>query len=282
MSDEKKSLRERILSLMTFRRAAGMESELSDQDLRNAIDAALRAVEPAYLGIDAVFPADGAVVYAVSPENEVEMYRRAYSVSEGTVTLKESRERVHLVATYEPVVASAATDAGCDCGSAEGDAEMAEKKDRIKALIDCPKTPFAAGFEAALEALSDEQLTALEAHYAEPEPEPKVEEPKVEEPKPLTEEQFLAAAPESIRQLVSRQRAADTTKKDSLLAALKGKQDAYSETELSSMSIESLEKLARVAKVTEVDFSGRAAPRQLESDAVPAPPSLIERLGAKK
>jgi hypothetical protein len=91
----------------------------------------------------------------------------------------------------------------------------------------------------------------------------------------LTEEQFLASAPESIRSLIADKKAQDEATKTALVASLKAAQSEYTEDELSAMDIKSLERLSKVAKVDDaapVNFIGRGVPRTAADANTYAPP----------
>lgn len=291
----RRTLRERLLALISFRSGAS-EADLSDADLRNALERVLRATEPGFLGVDSVYPSDTQVVYAVAPEDTLILYRRSYSVAaDGAVTLADDKEQVRPITRYEPVTAQSATASGtpepaaaeappnCGCDgnrTAEEGAKM-NKQERVKALIACPKTPFTDADAAMLEGLSDERLDAYEAHFNKVE----VGETKAKaEPTPAkTEEQFLAEAPEPIRAIVAEHKAAQAAKKTALVATLMGAQDVYTEAELQALDTATLEKLAKIAKpATATDFSGRGVPRHAEDEVVPAAPSLVDRIKARK
>jgi hypothetical protein len=88
-----------------FRAAEGE----SDVDLRRVLDAALRAIEPGYLGIDEVFPDEGAVIYSTMPKDVVLLYKRAFAIgSDGVVTFVGERQQVQVTTEYEPVAAATA------------------------------------------------------------------------------------------------------------------------------------------------------------------------------
>lgn len=146
----------------------------------------------------------------------------------------------------------------------EGDNMKFTKEQRqevIRTLVADKHSGFAAGDEKQLEVASDDRLEAFrvaaEARSKE------VKESK--EPKQLTEEDFMRLAPESLRTLITRTQAAETSRKAELVAALKTCQEEYSESELSAMNLEQLERVGRLAKLEEVEppmsFAGRAIPR---------------------
>jgi hypothetical protein len=89
-----------------------------------------------------------------------------------------------------------------------------------------------------------------------------------------TEDGFLAAAPQSIRDIVAGNKATLAAKTDALIGQLKTAQSAFTEEELKAKPIGELEKLAALAKVeAPADYSGRGIPRYAqESPASFAPP----------
>ncbi len=303
MERGKPGLLERIAAMLRIRSGQG-EEDLSDMDLRDGIDRALRAEEPGYLGIEAVFPNKNEVVYAVAPEDDLVLVLRTYAVdADGAVALTGGRQEVKPEVTFVPVAAA-------ECGCPETGEERMKKDERIKALIACEHTPFTEADAELLAAASDEQLTSYEDHgkklaeapaptapVVEPDPaapaapitEPKGEEDGEDEEgleaKPLTEEEYLAQPeiPDSIREMVARHKATDAKRQAELLAALTDAQAEYTEEELKAMDVPQLERLARMAKavVPEPDYTGNGVPRvAADADAIPKPPSLTERYRA--
>lgn len=169
---------------------------------------------------------------------------------------------------------------------------MHRNASRIKALIDCSKTPWTTDDQPYLESLSDERLAALEAHraaliapVAATATEPVQAAAATSETKtPQTADEFLAIAPQEIKDLVAQARAAETKKRDAAMATLRaagvfGKDGSpWTEDELKKQSTDMLEKIAAVAgaKTTStdgVDFSLRGTPRAASAaDDEKAPP----------
>lgn len=287
----------------------------SDQDLRDALDSALRATEPGYYGVIAVYPDDNLVVYGVAPEEEFILYRRGFKIkTDGAVNLADKKEEVHAVTRFEPVTASA-TCGGCGqalSGSSSAsppakDTEMEKKKkDRVAAIIATEKTCFKAEDAPILEQLSDERLTAMEQHIekvkaAEADAKKKEDETKAAEKKKAEDEAKAAAAkagektPEQerteffakhpdIEEVVTQHKAAQTAKKNDLVASLKEPVKAsYTEEELKALSVEDLEKLAGLVLKPKPDFTGAGGPRKEGDDkAIPAPPDMKTRVLAMR
>lgn len=111
----------------------------------------------------------------------------------------------------------------------------------------------AAAIKAATDRVSSEAEKAIKAA-----------ESKIRQlEKAPTEEEWLKAAPASIRDLIERQRKQDEEKKNSLVDVLKAAQAEYTEEELKAMEVTQLERMSRVLKIESqpVDFSGRELPR---------------------
>lgn len=81
---------------------------------------------------------------------------------------------------------------------------------------------------------------------------------------PKTAEEFIASAPEGIREQFSEGQRILKGRKDTLVKVLsEHKSKAYSKEELEKMPLADLERIARIANVAtaeDVDFSGRGAP----------------------
>lgn len=254
--------------VLTFR--PSQEESVTDRELRAALEAALFAIEPGFLGVDSVDLTKSKVIYAVMPEQAVQLFWRSYSLgADNAVTLADDREEVREVRRFEPLTANqpAPPASPCGCGgstqlaaaAAESEGNMT-KKERVDALIASKK--FGEADRASLEAMSDEGLNAIEAVSVAAE---QRGDPVAPPAAPLTEEQkeaaFLASAPQSIRDLIARQKAQDETRRVNLVASLKTCQKAYTEAELNAMPVGQLEKLAAIAipEVPATDYSIRAA-----------------------
>jgi hypothetical protein len=110
----------------------------------------------------------------------------------------------------------------------------------------------------------------------------------------LTPEQieanWLAGAPQSVRDLVARQKAAEAGRKSLLVSQLKTAQSVYTEADLNAMTLETLEKTASLLKVApvtnDIDFGVRGAFRDNASNddemTVPAAPDLMGAVRAAR
>jgi hypothetical protein len=277
--------------------------EMSDMDFREELQDTLRATVPGFIGVDSVYPETSQVVYACVPGHELEMWRVSFTKEPtGAIMLGDDAEQVEKVTQFMPVGSyeegRAASSCGCGkpkdselASTEEGDAMDPKKAARVKALMAKPKSPFKKEDEAGLLTLSDEALTCMEAHAEDPEPEPepepkpepKPEEVKVEAPKVLSEDDYLAQAPDSIKEIVENHKKVQATKRVTLISGLKAAQGTYSEDELKAMSVDQLEKLDTLVKAQapKKDFSGAGAPRAAASEddnKAPKPIDMAERI----
>jgi hypothetical protein len=297
----KRSLKDRFLALVGIR-AALSPADMSDVDIRSAIDKALRASEPGYLGIERVYPDKGLVVFAIAPGDKVQLIRNKFKVAEdGTVTFGTKRVEVRSIQQYEPVTAAedgGETETGCGCKDKqtpptvnEG-AQSMDKKAIVQALIKSKKNPYTEADAAVLEQMSETTLKALqEADEKAPAPETPAPAPAPAPTTPTTpstptpEETraaFLAANPD-VAEIINVHKAQQTARRNELVTALKGAQSVYTEAELQTRSIDELEKLATLAKAptAPVDFAARGVSRPTpEDDRIPPPGDLIAALKA--
>ena len=304
--------------LKSFKDEVVDAADVSDREVFNLLDTALRAVEPGYLGVDEVFSADGFVVYAVMPADRFMLLRRSFTVGEdGSVALGDDAEEVQRVQSIEPVtVASAVTpkpSCGCDghpspttAVPATAGEPIMNKTERIAALVASKKLGPAMTAKV-LEAMPDDQIAAIEASVqATPEPEapapaptpapvvsaaaPPVVAPTapvVAGASPATAEAYISAAPADMQDALREGLRMATEKRNGVIASLKasGRCD-YSDAELAAMSTHGLERLAKLAAVpppvqAPVDFAGIGMPRfNGSNDTIDPPPSLIDNIRA--
>jgi hypothetical protein len=257
-------------------------------ELFGMVSDALYAAEPGFMWLDDIKPDDSLAIYWVRPEDRDVMYTRKFSIDNGVVTLDAEKTEVEYVRELKPVAAATAsqptTASSCSCGGAKHAEQNTQKEDdamtkaeRITALMATPK--FKVFSRSTLELLTDEQLTTFEteAKTSATQPEIQVTTATVAEPstretvesvlKAMNEDDFLACAPKSIRDLVQNEKARETTERTTIVAALKTNQKEFSETELTAMPIEQLRKLSKVCnvQVPDIDFSGRGVPRDPET-----------------
>ena len=175
--------------------------------------------------------------------------------------------------------------AACGCNQRrQGENNMGLTKEKraeiIAALVTDKHSGFKEGDEPFLETAADDRLTefkaAAENRKTQAEAHEKLENEKIStdaknkvledrlktaEQKP-TKEQWLEQAPDEIRDLLDRQRAADDQKKDELVTALKTAQSEYTEDELKAMSIPDLERMQKLVGKPAPNYAGRAIPQQ--------------------
>lgn len=154
--------------------------------------------------------------------------------------------------------------AACGCGGHTMTLE--QKAELVKQLVADKHSGFTAEDEAMLATASDTRLESFRVAA-----EARAKEVKAAQeaaaPRTLTEEEFMKVAPSELKDLISRTKAADTSRKADLVAGLKAAQDEYTESELSAMPLETLERMGRVAKLVEEkpNYEGRAIPRSASS-----------------
>lgn len=325
---KKRTLRQRFMDLLnSWRGADGM----SDVELRDALDRALRSTVPGYIGIAAVFADEKQVVYGSAPEESLDFWRCSYTAgSDGTVSLADAREKVKRVEKWEamsaePTANTQRTACGCQGGAEatttaastpanpQGDTHM-DKAQRIKALIDNPKTPWKAADQSYLEGMSEDRLKEVEQHAAPAEEDPTKKKenegqpaavPQQQQTTPAatpaaqpqqvaaaateeTEEQQIAKLPKSLRAMVERAQASERARKTALITTLKSAQTEYTEQELQDMPIDGLERMSRLLQaevdVPAADFTGRGFPRAAAAvgDYLSNPPSGYDKALEKR
>lgn len=169
--------------------------------------------------------------------------------------------------------------------------EKTTRAELIAALVTDKYSGFKDGDEAILEAASDARLeefrvaaeatkstagkiTTMETEQRNTAARLKVAEERIKtSEQTLSEDEFIARAPESIKKVLEARQAEETALKASLVSQLK---DLGGETEeqLKKKTIPELQTLAQYARVKVLDFSGRGAPveRNASSKASYAPP----------
>jgi hypothetical protein len=155
----------------------------------------------------------------------------------------------------------------------------APRAEVIAALVTDKYSGFKNGDEAILEAASDARLeefkaatsaakSAAEAHarleteHRNVSARLKVAEERIKEAESeMTEEQFIARAPESIKATLNEIKAAEAAERAALVGALKAL-TVNTEEDLKKKTTDELKTLAKYARVQVPDFSGRALPRE--------------------
>lgn len=280
----------RILSQFGVRAAAPAPGEQSDTDLRKAIEKALLASGVKSSMVDAVFPESMTVIYCeMQTDAPWVWYSRTYSVAEdGTINLADDAQRVEPMMRYEPVgeqpvetepenepseyeerelaaakssMAATSASGGCGCKSTgeghpaqaqRGERSMSKAKELAAALIACGRSPFAESDAAALEAFGEARLAELIGKF-QAAPQPDAQEP-------LTEEGWMARAPEALRSMVGRFKAAEQAHRAALITSLVKAQQEFTAEQLTSKPTEELTALGRLLRLGEPvrDYTGIA------------------------
>lgn len=299
---DKRGLRERLADLVKFRGNAGENGAMSDADLRNMIDTAIRAVEPGYWGIDSVYPDQNLVVYSVMPEDRFIMYQRGYTITDNTVTLNDDRTEVEPVLTFTPVAATSShqppTVAAPSCGCATGGNAMTRDQ-RIAALITNSKGRFVETDRTWLANVPEERLKTLEMASPDGEPipgaptrtdtpppqqppTPQAPPPQAppQQPPPRDAESYFASLPKSVADSIKQgMRIAEQRKQASIKALKDTNRCKLTDAQMNEMTQDELDNLMELAGVStqpqSVDFSVNQ-PRDLASqNEVQAPPDFF-------
>lgn len=171
------------------------------------------------------------------------------------------------------------TAADCGCGgegrAAEGEGEKDMcKKELVAKILAKKKSLFVADDAEVLESFSEERLKALAEAKEESDPPPAAPE--------VTREKVLSLFPD-IAAVLARDKAAGEARHAALVTALKtAAKDVYTDDELKAMSVDQLEKVVKVAGASAPvkDFSGGLPRAASESEAIPPPPNMGERIKA--
>jgi len=254
----------KMLTKVVSRLVGNRDSSLDDR--RRQLRSALEKKHPGggYLYVEDM--REESVIYMLEQsKGPNKLLKMSYSVNdEGVVSLgSETPEEVVLVTDYVPVT------------NEKKDEKGAETMDKAAMIAKLMENGWTADDKSTLETLSEKQLERMLPKTEEPKKEePKKEEPKTpktnaaepdkEEPKKsVTAEEFLAAAPESVREVLQSGLAMHEDQKSKLVAGLKANTRCeYTEEELKGMNLQQLQRLAKLAQV-EVSFAG--------NDITPAP-----------
>lgn len=262
--------------------SAQSEDAVSDNALRDALWAALRADEPAFEGVVEVFASEGLVIYATSPEGAIQLWRRGFTLDAGSVTLADEKELVEAVTKFEPA-AAASCGSGCRCNHEENETMDNETKTLVASLIAASRGRYEAGDAEALAGFGVPRLTAMLAAVQEAEevvvddedddataPKPDVVPDPVEDGSVT----LPAAEVEALRKLAAERRAEQAKERESLVAAVAAVTDVWTKAELAAMSVDDLRRLAK-ALPRPRDYSGRGVPLESTDAAAPPPPDVF-------
>lgn len=288
----KRNEEEQMKSNVSIMTAIGMKVlELSHDQVRsqlsmclnNEYKVSLPGQPSTYCWVREVY--DDNVIYEYSGNGKTSVYQQSYSVSDNDqVSLVGDPIEVKQVVSYEPVVKSNVA-GEIPAEQKQEDISTMEKKARVDALIKA-NIGFAESDREELMKTHDsildkvektsqsvgESAKALETVKAE------VVELKANvQKKPQTAEEYIAAAPAEMQEMLGSGLKLHKAQKTTLVEGLKAnKRNKFSEAELTSKSTDELIKLNELAQ-TEVDYSGRGIqePKVNESaNKVPAMPTV--------
>lgn len=266
-----------------FRAEVSSDPGTSDIELRRALDDALRAVEPGYMGIDEVFPDVGEVVYATSPTGEWKTFVRKFTVDgDGKPTIAAKSEEVVAETVYKKasgtVIQPTAAAGTCGCGGNHPPKGTAAMKEATKNFIASSGGKFTEADAAFLDAIPEDKLGLLMIKPAEtpapaaPAAAPVVVPPvaapvaaaaaPVATPAPVNMDDWKKTAPKEVLDLLAREQTRVAAQRTTLITNLKAAQTVYTEAELTAKPTEELEKLSTLmlGDLT-ADYSGVGLPR---------------------
>ncbi len=263
------------------------DEHLSDSDMRAAINAALDKAESEFFFILAVFPDTGEVVFERGFTGS--LFRREFSIgSDGTVSLGSDVTPVRPVTQFVPVE----IDTGEPTDNSESTIQenAMNKEELVSALIANAASQFTDDDRDWLMTLEEPQLSRMAPVVSEdvfPEVQPKVVEGPVVEPMvepvvevvddPVTTEDYIAAAPEEVKEVLNEGIKMHRARKDQIVTALVANaRNKFSKEDLEAKSLTELESIASLA--TDITFAGNAPTLSVQSDddAVPEPPQLFD------
>lgn len=271
--------------LTKFRPAMIFDDGNSDDELRQSLAEAIKAADPAFDWICAVYAESGVVIYMTYIVQGYGMMHGMYQYWRRTFTLDESGKKVTVnndaievqpkrvwetvdegievgpresgsMVGMESVNADVNTDskqlraAECACKGEKTMATAESRKTAIDGLVSAGR--FVEEDRKMLEGLSEagwKTLTAVEEKKEEKEPvvaaSAAADIPAPTPAPPLTEASVLAAFPD-LNRIVTGYRAAETKRKAHLVTHLSSAQSVYSEEALKSKSLDTLEEIAKL------------------------------------
>jgi hypothetical protein len=283
------SLLARLVAKLGADGLTALAEGMSDNQLRQKLNKALRAIVPAFWGVEEVFHESSTAIYVAMPGDSIEFYECSFTVDGDNVTLGR-RKRVEPVTEWKKVATAQgagddskdeadnkpAANAGCKCheAAAIADGEAARKgkgdgmTDKVKELVGRLTANAATKLTDAdvdkLSALGEEQLTALVALVEKPPVEVVKEVVKESTPDPnlvtLTKDEATA-----MRRALAREQEREKVHRANLTKALVDSGVCkYTEAQLAKKETDDLELLAESLGLLNaedagvVDFSGRS------------------------
>ncbi len=272
-----KELFQKFKSLVGFRD----NREMSHQDTKTAVSIALsQEIPDDWFYVVATY-ADR-IIY-VQGWNET-LYQRGYNIDDaGVVTLASEKVQVRPVTDFVPVEvkASEASSSNIAVNSGKEEVQMKTREQRVQALIDNKafeekdRTMLMTLEESVLEKLDPEVEEETVAATTETVVEASVEAPVVNS-KPVTTEEYIAAAPEEIRALLSSSLKLHRERREAHIASIKANSKLV-DSDLKALSDEALERLATSLAPT---YAGQGAGNlsvnsSAEDEAFTPPPAFI-------
>jgi hypothetical protein len=261
----------------------------SDNDLRDKLTAALRAVVPGFDWVEDVFQESNTVIYSVFLENSFAFWRQSFTLDDDAVALVGEPEQVEPMTTFRTLSLDSTTDNAVSLSTTTtdtGDNDMPDtrKAELVQELIDCSCTQFTEGHRTALETLEVDALEMLQpppdvpADVNDDEPEPVAAAPAptdlaIPDGHVLLTTDELARLTESSDAFHVHQ----ATEKAGIVENLSASQKTFDKAELDAMPVASLRKMAALQQEMNPDVNYAAAEpvaRHASAAAAPKPYDL--------
>lgn len=156
---------------------------------------------------------------------------------------------------------------------------MSKVKELAGALIACGQSPFAEADRAALEAFGEDRLVEITAKLAAAAAPPPAAPPE----KPLSDEEWMAKAPASVRAMHARVEREEKEKRDGLIKSLASMQKEFTAEQLAAKPTEELQSLSRLlGKEPAAVYAGVAFPLEPETLAAHEPPDSYGRVALEQ
>ncbi len=266
-TDEEIGIFQRLLlkagGILNFRDSA---QNLSDSDLRTALNAALKTVEPdKYFFILAVHSSTGAkgtFVYEVGFDGT--LFQRTFNVtSNGMIKIGSEATSVRPITTFVPV----------EVTTNQNLEDTMNVEERVNALIANESTQFGEDDREWLSTLEEDRLSSmvpLEAVALD------VDVDDVDD-KPISTKDYVAAAPADVQHVLNSSLQMHKERKEAVITALRGNPRCkFSQEDLEAKDIPELENMAALA--VDISYEGAGANLTLNQDGediVPAPPVIF-------
>ncbi len=258
----------------------------SDNELRDKLWAALRAVVPGFDWVEDIFQESSTVIYSVFLENSFTFWRHNFTFDDGVVTIVGEPEQVEPMTTFRTLTLDSTSDNAIPLSATAtdtGDNDMldTQKAELVQELIDCSCTQFTEGHRTALETLEVDALEMLQ-----PPPDAPADVPAdVSDGEPDTSDAapVALAVPDghvllTIEEKASLQESADAfhaqqkAEKADIVATLSASQKTFDSAELNAMPVASLRKMAALQQEMRPDVNYAAAePASRQASAAVAP-----------